>query len=447
MIPMLLGLSGCAAWRSLPLGEGRGAQLADLTLSANTMALPPPAVHPFNPDDGLDVTEVAMLAVANSPELKVKRDDLDVAQAQAFAAGLLPDPQVSLGVDHPTTSGQGLVNAFNLGVSYDFTKFLTRSARVSAARQAERQVHLELLWEEWQTIAKSRELFNSIVAERELAKRLRSEQAALDAVLPHVRRALAVGDLTYDSAHAGLNAGADVANRLADTTRKLNQAEHDLRALLGLAEQVPLNLIGPVYAPDYRSEEIDQALTVMTKRRPDLLALQAGYAAQDEKLREAILAQYPALTIGFNRARDTSSVYSSGFSVALNLPIFDRGRGNIAIETSNRKKLHDEYDRRVLTGRLDIGRLAGDLAQFRSERTRLIQLAAELDRARDAAQNSYSANLVDWPTYLAIRAAALSADTDLLTLDENRAQSVVALDTLVGGTRLNTPPEQEAKRK
>lgn len=448
LIVTTLAIGGCANWQPLPLSEGYGAQkLADLSVPASALALPQAATHRFDPGDGLDVIEVAMLAVANSPELKLKRDDLGIAQAQAFAAGLLPDPQLSFGVDHPTSSGQGLVNAFNLGLSYDFGSLLTRSARASSARQAERQVHLELLWSEWQTIARARELFDNIVSERELAERLRSERTALDAVLPQVRRALAVGDLTYDSAHVGLNAGADVANRQADTARKLNQNEHDLHALLGLAADVPLHLAGPVYEPDYSSADIADALAVMTRRRPDLLALQVGYTAQDAKLRAAILAQYPGLTLGFNRARDTSAVYSSGFSVALNLPIFDRGRGNIAIETATRQKLHDEYAARVQAARLDIDRLAGDLVQFRSERERLVQHASELDRARDAAATAYSANLLDWPTWLSIRAAALTADTDLLTLDENRAQSTVALDTLVGGTRLDSTSLQEPARK
>jgi hypothetical protein len=39
--------------------------------------------------------EVAMIAVVNNPDLKATRDQVGVAEAQAFAAGLLPNPQFS----------------------------------------------------------------------------------------------------------------------------------------------------------------------------------------------------------------------------------------------------------------------------------------------------------------------------------------------------------------
>ena len=48
-----------------------------------------------------------MLAVANNPDLRVARDDAGVARAQAFAAGLLPDPQISLSADHPAGNVAG----------------------------------------------------------------------------------------------------------------------------------------------------------------------------------------------------------------------------------------------------------------------------------------------------------------------------------------------------
>ena len=68
-------LGGCAAYRPLPLGGGEGAAGATrLSVPASAMPLPELAVHRFDPADGLDATEVAMLAVANSPELKVQRE-------------------------------------------------------------------------------------------------------------------------------------------------------------------------------------------------------------------------------------------------------------------------------------------------------------------------------------------------------------------------------------
>jgi outer membrane protein TolC len=39
--------------------------------------------------------EVAMIAVINNPDLKAARDQVGVAEAQAFTAGLLPNPTFS----------------------------------------------------------------------------------------------------------------------------------------------------------------------------------------------------------------------------------------------------------------------------------------------------------------------------------------------------------------
>lgn len=432
LAPCLL-LGACASYRPLPLVEAPTAQrLGDVRVSAASMPVRALATHRFDPSDGLDVTEVAMLAVANNPDLRVLRDDLGVADAQAFAAGLLPDPQLTAEKDRPTSHQPDLTSAFNLGVSFELGNLLTRSARVAAARGSAREVQLNLLWAEWQTVAKARQLFGKIGALRAQVRRLREEQAALAPLQPSIERALGAGDLTYDSASSGLRAAADVVTRLADGERQVSQAEHDLHELLGLDAGVPLDLVGAAYAVDPDAQDVQTALAELARRRPDLRALEAGYAAQDAKLRAAILAQFPAITVGFVRARDTGNVYSSGLSVALALPLFDRNRGNIAIETATRQRLHDEYAARVLTSRNDIDRLLRELRSYRGEHAQLANNADELAHARIAAERNYAAGLIDWPTYLAIRANALAADSDLATLEQNMHEQAIALDTLVG---------------
>lgn len=94
--------------------------------------------------------------------------------------------------------------------------------------------------------------------------------------------------------------------------------------------------------------------------------------------------------------------------------------------------MHDQYSARLLTDRNDVQRLAADLASDRAQRQALALHAAQLARARTAAQASYAAGNLDWPTWLAIRASSLAADTALLTLDQNTHEAAIALDALVG---------------
>jgi outer membrane protein, heavy metal efflux system len=435
LVSTLLFLSGCATYSALPLGDGHGASsVAKLTAPTSAMPLPALSTHRFDPSDGLDATEVAMLAVANSPALKLKRDELGLARAQAFAAGLLPDPQLSLGEDFPQHSGPGLTTAFNLGISEDITALLTRSSRTAEARSHVEQVNLDLLWAEWQTVTQARQLFDQVVSLRAQQRRLQAEADALAPVDRYVQMALQAGNLTYDTASAGLNAGADVRKRLGDTAVQLHQAESDLHVLLGLAASAPIELVGGADPVQPTAAQIQQALTDLPARRPDLLALKAGYAAQNSALRGAILAQVPALTLGFNTARDTSAIYTKGFSIGISLPLFNRNRGNIAIERATRVQLKDAYGERVLTARSDVQRLQADLATLDRQRAPLIAHVRQLDTARRSAETAWREQLLDWPTYLAIRSNVLSADLDLLAFRQQRAKAAIALQALLGNT-------------
>ncbi|HYR32880.1 MAG TPA: TolC family protein, partial [Burkholderiales bacterium] len=96
-------LPGCVRYRAQPLDPGSTLphRIPDLTIDARQMPRPELASHRFDPSDGLDFTEVAMLAVVNNPDLRTARADAGIWHAQAFAAGLLPDPQLSLTADVP----------------------------------------------------------------------------------------------------------------------------------------------------------------------------------------------------------------------------------------------------------------------------------------------------------------------------------------------------------
>ncbi|GLQ46177.1 multidrug resistance outer membrane protein MdtQ [Dyella lipolytica] len=439
-------LAGCATYSPQPLGSGQGASdVSKLTVNAADMPLPALRTHRFDPSHGLDVTDVAMLAVANNPDLKVLRDQLGIARAQSFAAGLLPDPQIAINQEYITHPQPGSTTPYVYGISEDITSLLTRSTRKAAANSQADQVNLDLLWAEWQTIAQARLLFNQVTSLRAQQQQLATEKAALVSVDSYVRKALQQGNLTYDGASAGLNAYADASKQLSDRTVQLHQAEHDLRVLLGLAPDAPLDLIGEPFRTEPTPDQVQVALTSLPQRRPDLLALQAGYKAQEATLRGAIRAQFPALNVGVDRQRDNSNVVSHGFNIGLTLPLFDRNRGNIAIEKATRQQLKDDYENRVLTTRNDIQQLMIDQDTLARQRDQLQTHAAQLDDARRAAEAAWQKGLIDWPTYLSIRANALSADMDFIAARDQQSQQSIALETLLGDTDLQPTSASTSK--
>jgi hypothetical protein len=170
--------AGCASYRPEPLDTAprMARDVAHIEVDAARMPLPALRSHRFDPGDGLDIDEVAMLAVANNPRLRLERDRLGVARAQAFAAGLLPDPQLALTRDFPTNGGPGDTSAFSAGLSYDVNALLTRSARSAAASASARQVNLELLWQEWQVVGRARLLFVRSLEQQRLLDVLHENQ-------------------------------------------------------------------------------------------------------------------------------------------------------------------------------------------------------------------------------------------------------------------------------
>ena len=429
--------AGCATYSPLPLGDGQGVgDASQLSIRTADMPLPALRTHRFDPSHGLDVTDVAIVAVANNPDLKLLRDQLGIARAQAFSAGLLPDPQISINqefLDHPAP---GFTTAYAYGISEDITSLLLRSTRKAAANSQADQVNLDLLWAEWQTIAQARLLFNQVLSLRAQQHALADEQHALAPIDGYVHKALQQGNLSYDGASAGLMAYADASKRLSDCTTQLHQAEHDLRVLLGFAPDAPLALIGESFEVAPTSEQIQSALASLPQRRPDLLALQAGYKAQEATLRGAIRAQFPALSFGVDRQTDNTGVLSHGINIGLSLPLFDRNRGNIAIEKATRQQLKDDYENRVLATRNDLHQLMLDQLTLAQQRDRQQAQAARLDQARDAAEHAWQKGLIDWPTYLSIRANALGADMDFIATRDQQAQQAIALETLLGSADL-----------
>lgn len=432
---LLFLLASCASYAPQPLDTSprTPTTVRDIHPAAADMPLPELRAHVFDPSDGLDMTETAMLAVANNPELRVARDDAGIARAQAFAAGLLPDPVIDISGDHPTGNVPGSnINAFGLGVSYDINALLRHSAEKASASAARQQAEQELLWKEWQAVAQARLLFiRNVEGARNLVLLEQERDLFLDRQA-RLRRALDAGNVTIDSVATDYAALSDVQQKLADQQRKLNQSRHDLDALLGLAADTHPTLVGDASMPAVDADRLRALMPRIGSLRPDLRALEAGYRSQDEKYRAAIMAQFPALTLGFNRARDTSGIYSTGFSLSLSLPIFNRNRGNIAIEKATRQRLYDEYQARLSTAVSDIDVVLDDRVLAERQLADVRQTVEELARLAAHSQSAYQAGNIDVVAYVTQRDALLSKRMEELALEQSLLEQQVSLQTLFG---------------
>lgn len=412
-------LAGCATYHPLPLPEqpSPARTLTDL--------------HGADARAPLDLPALERLVLANNPELRAARAQRGVATAQMVQAGVLPNPVASLSRGY-LVAGAGSTTAWTAALSFDIKTLLTLTPRREAARAEAGAVDAGLLWQEWQTIAKARLLHAGLIE----GERLRAvQQETLDLLernLARVQRSIGDGDLDLGASAPLLAASADAHTQRDDNERLQQQRRHQLNALLGLPPDVEVPLRDEL-APTVLDEAAVRAQAAdIAQRRPDLVALQLGYRAQEANLRAAVLAQFPALSIGINASQDNSGVRNRGPQLGFDLPLFDRNQGGIATATATRQQLHDEYVVRLDAARNEIDAL---LAEQGKARAQLDALAPTLADARTLAARADAARRdgdLDARSFADLATTALARRSAAIALEQNLIEQQIALATLLG---------------
>jgi cobalt-zinc-cadmium efflux system outer membrane protein len=429
----VLLLSACATYHPQPLQDEPvlAADIKSLQVERAASLNELLGGREFNAADGLDLYEVATLAVLNNPELKAKRAQVGVARAQVFAAGLLPDPQFNTGFDRPTGNTSGLVTAWALGLSYEIIPLITQSARVDAQTGAQRKVRLDILWQEWQVIQQARSLAVDVSLEQQRLALLNEMLSLYRERYDHSTVALATGDITLGVNGTDLTALLDTLSQINQLEQTINQTRHDLNLLLGLQPGVNVAITS---LPAYESlspETLRSYLGNLAQRRPDLLALQAGYASQEAQVRAVILAQFPSLGISVNRARDTSDVKTVGLGVTLSLPLLSGNRGNIAIERATRDQLREEYRARLAQTATDIDRLRNLQDIIQRQKSRLEVYLPQLRLLVERASKAYTRGDIDALTFLNMESTWVNKRLEQLNLLQSGWENRIALEALL----------------
>jgi outer membrane protein TolC len=434
ILMMLFGalfLSGCATYHPKPLPTA--SDLTDapaLTIPVSKLDLPGLKPHPFNPTNGLDETTVITLAVLNNPDLKAARMQAGVARAQLLEAGLLPDPQVSGGLSQST-----LHTGYAVGLSEDLQALITRGAAKSAAKAHERQVNLEILWQEWQVDEKARELFIQTIADEQLQRTLTATRDLFANSYRQDKAALERDNMMANTVSADLAALADADANLHQLQLDINATRHELNQLLGLQPDAQLPLIGGSESRPLSRKEFQVAVAALPHRRADLLALQAGYQSQEQLLREAILAQFPSMSAGVEQSKSPEEgINSFGLTVNITLPLFNRNRGQIAIQRATRAVLYQTYQARLdqATSEADqIWQAAKIMAhQLRDLDARL----SKLKEIASAAEQNFRQGNLDAAAYIILKSNFLVQQAQAIRLRASLDRAQSALEILLGLT-------------
>ena len=438
---IVLGAAGCARYAPLPLGAAPPYDAPpDLDLlHREAAALHRPYLRPVAIDLAAPLTSdaVAVMAVIGNPDLKAQRVRLGVAQAQAFAAGLLPDPTFSISADKVLSGPDPFIN-FAGALGLDLNALRTRGAVLAGAQAATEAARLDLAWSEWQTACLARQQALRVTALAGQTALLEASAAQARALLERMQRAAGRGDLAGDQLQSARAAAFDADERLRTASRDFATAQQALTRLLGLPPTLVLRLAPAEQAntplPD-GAALFDQAKA----GRADLAALRAGYDAQEASVRKAVLDQFPTLGLTLTGNRDTAGNRTFGPALDFTLPLWNRNRGGIAVQGATRAALRAEYDARLHQTRADIADAIAGIALARAERAKIGQELPGLERYAQAAHQAAARGDLS----LATAAAAAQALRDRRYQDaqamQDEGERMIALELLAGSPRAVWP--------
>lgn len=419
-------LSGCAIYHPKPLPTRPDlARAPALSVPASNLGVPGLEPEPLDPTKGLTETNIVTLAVVDNPRLKAVRRQAGVAEAQLLQAGLLPDPQISGGL-----AKSSFFTGYSASLAEDIQALVTRGAAKGAARANLEQVNLDILWQEWQVAEQARELYIQTQALAELRDVFDQRRGLLARIYHQDEVLLGHGEVTAGEVAADFSAWDSAEAQWRSFELQENTTRHALDELLGLAPDIRLRLRGAPSPQLVTPAQYRAALAALPRRRPDLLALQAGYHSEEEQLREAILAQFPLLNAGVTKARSPEEgIQSIGFNVTLTLPLFNRNRGPIAVGRASRASLYQAYQASLDETMSQADQVWTAVGIMRGQLETLDARLSGLERATAAAKESLGRGNLSLADYASVESNAQAARAEDIQLRASlgQAQAVLAM--------------------
>ena len=444
-----LAVSGCATYHSMPItAEAVRARLQPPDMAQVRILaaeIKHPIIHPIElkADEQLSPDGAAVLAVLLNPSLRAIRDQRDLSKAQLLDAGLLPNPEVTFSLDVPTGGNTaGRVNAYGLGLDWNVTSLIPRKSKVREAKARGEAVDLDIAWQEWQVAQGAKAAFyqlSSLRSQIALLERVRQRMAENVA---HIQKAVADGSMTADTLNTAQAANARANESLLELEKQDDHQRLKLLRLLGLPPDSPVHLSKKVRLPSrVVLPKATMLLDGLEQRRLDLLALRCGYDSQEAAVRAAVLEQFPRITVGPTINRDTDNVRTTGFGINIELPIFNRHQGKIAIERATRQKLFDEYANRVFQTRSDIEQVESGIL-FLNEQIAAAQASeAGLRRVEENYRRALAEGRTDALIYYSVWNDFIDAQTKVFDLEGQLAQALVALELATGFYKIPRPDQ------
>jgi cobalt-zinc-cadmium efflux system outer membrane protein len=323
-------------------------------------AVPGPAVGQLAVE--LTVGELVARALADNPDLKAVRIDVEAAAARVQQAGLRPNPMLELG-------GQKAIspdNNLSIGVSLPLDLNGRKEGRIGVAER-------ELETKRRQVGDRERRLRADVGMKAGEVLAAQRSLRVIDDLLRVNRAGLAVvGNRVREGAAPALDENLQVVevNRL-EASRHLGQgrveiAALQLKALVGMAPDAPLAVKGDLTPSPQTLNPADAMQRAITDRADVAVArAEAAMAAAMVKKEQAEGRWDASINVGYQRqdfgfmlngltasgsTRPIQDVFHYfGGGISITLPVRNRNEGNIAAATASERAAERRVEFAVLT--------------------------------------------------------------------------------------------------
>ena len=327
-----------------------------------------------------------------------------------------------------------MINGASLGLSWEITSLLGYRDRVGAAKSSASALELDVAWQEWQAAEAARLTAYRVMSLEARLPLAREAEADLAEALAEAKQAHALGHLTTSDLVTKTEAWSAAQDTRFALEQDLVAQKLSLTLALGLPADTPVKLKpGPAFTvPPAWADAPGVLLAGLEQRRLDLVALALGYNSAEASLRAAVKAQFPKIGLSFAKAHDTSDVKTHSYGVTVDLPLFDRNQGQIAVGTATRQQLFDEYVARVAEARAEVGQILSNLGVARTQLETLDSELPELERLATALETAMQTRNADAQALRDARGALLARRTEQAKMRQDIRELQVALEIATG---------------
>ena len=362
LVAALTLLSGCVSYTPQPVDpfheikqiEQRGAGSHELEV------LPPgnpewlPLQRSVDLTDGLDVPEANALALFYAPEIRAARRAERVSGAQLLRAGLLSNPELFLG---PRISTKSDDVVFPAGISWELPLWGKRGAEKDLADRQLSAAQIRVLATELRVLTEVRSAFIRIAVLNQALEALEAQLGGSQRVVQWVTTLQQAGEVDAVTAFLAILEQDDVRAALTTKRLELESSTRELFETIGILPTAGLSLgldPHPASLPDLPSLSRERLLL-----HPEIRTALSEYEAAEASLKLEVAKQYPTIRVGpeFEDDRGDATV---GIGVGIELPLFDRNRGGIAVAEERREAARERLESSLL-------RLSHAEAQARAE--------------------------------------------------------------------------------